>query len=59
MKLDMRASLDLNREAVKGDLRSNASKSMALAPAYEQSDEESSNEDPFDNLLKQTRESQV
>lgn len=52
VKLDMRASEDVNRSAVKSDLRSGGLSSTELAPAYERSQEGSSDdgEDVFKSL---------
>lgn len=56
VKMDLRASQELNRSAVKDDLRKSGTNSINLAPTYEKSDEESSqegaDEDPFDRVLR-------
>ena len=59
VKMDMRASTDSNREAVKNDMRSTGNRNTVLAPAYEQSDEDSSDEDPFKHLSKTDEETKV
>ena len=53
VKLDMRASEDINRSAVKSDLRSGGLSNTELAPAYERSQEGSSDneEDVFKSIV--------